>query len=157
MFGIALAARTSALPGDLAKGQSCEEINTDIAPDFPRPANTHVGWQEQRGPETYWPWGQDGDNGSWIIPAADHIHVRAKICGGALFTSPGRFKALYRVWWEPDTQGGTQTTSTSCEDACQLALQSCMAGAHTGPERGACGKQGQVCVAECGSRRNRPD
>jgi hypothetical protein len=36
-----------------------------------------------------------------------------------------------------------------CLDACSAALERCMAGAHTGPERGECGREGQSCRQGC--------
>jgi hypothetical protein len=100
---IALAARVAATPGPLIP--SCEEVTVDLAPDMPRPPNSSVGWQELRGPETHFPWGENADNGSWITDLGDRIRVKAKVCGGALGGSPGRFKALYRLWWR-EGRGG---------------------------------------------------
>ncbi|MFN0181897.1 MAG: hypothetical protein ACKVZ0_24105 [Gemmatimonadales bacterium] len=79
---------------------SCEEANFFLTPDTPRPSGTaSVGWQELRGPETFFPWGE-GKDGSWVTDQRVGIMVRARVCGaGDHFGSPGRFKALYRVWW----------------------------------------------------------
>jgi hypothetical protein len=89
---VALAAR----PGI----NSCEETMAIMMPDTPRPSPTsRVGWQELRGPETYFPWGQ-GKDGSWITDQVTMISVRARVCGGGIGGSPGRFKAIYRLWWQ---------------------------------------------------------
>jgi hypothetical protein len=89
--GVALAARVGIL--------SCEQAEFDLSPEAPRPAGSHVAYQESRGPECHFPWGQDANNGSWVTVYDDHIHVRAQVCGWFFGGSPGRFKALYRVWW----------------------------------------------------------
>jgi hypothetical protein len=72
-------------------------VEFDIFPEAARPANSRINYEERRGPETYWPWGEDSNNGSWITPFDDHVHVKARVCGGGFFGSPGRFKAIYRV------------------------------------------------------------
>jgi hypothetical protein len=101
--GLALAARVAATPGPIVP--SCESQEFDMVPDPEvfRPANSVVAYEELRGsyPDVYFPWRENRDNGSWITTFSDHIHVKAKVCGGAIFGSPGRFKALYRVWWAP--------------------------------------------------------
>jgi hypothetical protein len=94
---VALAARVAATPGPIFP--SCEQVEFDIFPEAQRPTNSHIAYNELRGPETYFPWGENADNGSWITVSNDHIHVRAQVCGGAIFGSPGRFKAIYRAWW----------------------------------------------------------
>ncbi len=96
--GLALCARVAATPGPIIP--SCEAAEFDIFPEAPRPPNTRIAFQELRGPECFFPWGEDINNGTWITPFNDHIHVKAKVCGGPIFGSPGRIKALYRVWWE---------------------------------------------------------
>jgi len=105
--GIALAARVAATPGPIIP--SCEEASFTLAPPTSRPsAAASLRYEELIGPETYFSWGQDANNGSWVtyVPfagnpvAAYAIMVRAKVCGGALGGPPGRFKALYRVWWQ---------------------------------------------------------
>jgi hypothetical protein len=78
---------------------ACEQVSFDLAPDAPRPNGSRVEYREDRGPEVFFPWGQNSDNGSWITAFDDHIHVQAKVCGGFFGGSPGRFKALYFVWW----------------------------------------------------------
>jgi hypothetical protein len=90
--GIALAARTGIF-------SPCEQVETEILPEGPPPANAVVDWEELRGPECFFPWGGNRDNGSWITVAADRIRVKARVCGGMPFGSPGRFKAIYRVGW----------------------------------------------------------
>jgi hypothetical protein len=86
-------------------------------PETPRPANSELTFQELRGPECYFPVGQNANNGSWIVRYDDHIRIKAKVCGGGLGGAPGRFKALYRVWWtvkppEQLTRFGSFTTVT---------------------------------------------
>jgi len=79
-----------------------------------------------RGPEIHFPWGEDNDNGSWITPFDDHIRVRAKVCGGALGGSPGRFKAIYRVWWKVVPPGEARRTGsfvTSDRDEIQYVIE----------------------------------
>lgn len=100
--GVALAARVGALPFGMSN--SCEAVDFTLAPEQQRPeprSDWMIAYEERRGPETFFPWGQDANNGSWIDVNDDHIRVRARVCGGALFGSPGRFKAIYRVWWTP--------------------------------------------------------
>jgi hypothetical protein len=59
--GLALCARVAATPGPIIP--SCEEIEVDISPEAPRPANSRIAFQELRGPECYFPWGENADNG----------------------------------------------------------------------------------------------
>lgn len=94
--------RGVALVGRSGWINTCEKQEFDIAPEAPRPSNGIVKYQELRSsyPELYFPWGENSDNGSLITIFSDHIHVKAGICGGGIGGSPGRFKALYRVWWE---------------------------------------------------------
>jgi hypothetical protein len=101
--GVALAARVGTLP--FGWSNSCESAEFDIYPEADRPTNSRLAYEELRGPETFFPWGENNDNGSWINVYDDHIQVRARVCGGALGGSPGRFKALYRVWWESNPTG----------------------------------------------------
>jgi len=97
--GVALAARNS-VPGE------CQEVSFDLTPDAPRPPGANIQWQEFRGPETLFPPGVSGGSGSWITPltspgtsGADKVNIRARVCG-QYAGSPGRFKAIYRVWWQ---------------------------------------------------------
>jgi hypothetical protein len=131
--GLALAARAAALPGIIP---SCESQEFDVYPETPRPPNSVVGYEELRGsfPEVYFPWGESQDNGSWVTNLGDHIHVKAKVCGGA-FGSPGRFKALYRVWWTPTQQLtplplAYYRVRTFAGKALDVAANSCADGAH---------------------------
>jgi hypothetical protein len=96
---VALAARPGALP--FGWSNSCEQVEFDIFPEVSRPPNSRIKYEELPGPETFWPWGKDANNGSWVTSFDDHVHVKARVCGGGLGGSPGRFKAIYRVWWEP--------------------------------------------------------
>ncbi len=107
---VALAARVAATPGPIIP--SCEEVEFDIFPEAPRPPNSQIAYEELRGPETYFPWGENNDNGSWITLFDDHIRVKAKVCGGALGGSPGRFKAIYRVWWKVMPPGEIRRTGS---------------------------------------------
>ena len=111
-FAIALAARVAATPGPIVP--SCEQVEVDLAPDgdIPRPSNSFVGWEELRGPECFFPWGENADNGSWVRVFDDHIRIKARVCGGALGGSPGRFKAIYRVWWEQRPPGSLRRTGS---------------------------------------------
>lgn len=52
------------------------------------------------GPETYWPSGQNAQNGSRVTDLKNSSLVNASVCGGGVGNSPGRFKAFYRVWWK---------------------------------------------------------
>jgi hypothetical protein len=108
---VALAARVGVLPFGLSN--SCEEVNFDIFPEPSRPPGAHIGYEERRGPETYWPWGEDANNGSWITGYDDHVHIKARVCGGPVFGSPGRFKAIYRVWWQVAPSLLTLTTAVT--------------------------------------------
>jgi len=96
---VALAARVGWLPFGLSN--SCEQVDFDIFPEASRPPSSRIKYEELPGPEIYWPWGKDDNNGSWVTSFDDHVHVKARVCGGSLGGSPGRFKAIYRVWWEP--------------------------------------------------------
>lgn len=97
--GVALTARRGFLPFGLSN--ACEAVDFTMRPEGPRPAGWYLAAQELRGPETYLPWGQDANNGSWVTRYDDHIRVRARVCGGGSTGRPGLFKALYRVWWAP--------------------------------------------------------
>jgi hypothetical protein len=96
---VALAARVGRLP--FGWSNSCEQVDFDIFPEASRPPSSRIKYEELPGPEIYWPWGKDDNNGSWVTSFDDHVHVKARVCGGSLGGSPGRFKAIYRVWWEP--------------------------------------------------------
>ena len=71
------------------------EVHERISRIGERPQELHGSY-----PEGHFPWGENADNGFWIQSRGDHIHVRAQVCGGALGVTPGRFKTLYRVWWQ---------------------------------------------------------
>lgn len=135
--GLALAARVAATPGPIFP--SCEKQEFDLYPEASRPANTVAKYEELRAayPEVHFPWGENADNGSWIQVLDDHIHMKAQVCGGALGGSPGRFKAIYRVWW------GDPTPPTP-RPACPRGKKCC------GSERnGACDGQCQPENQEC--------
>ena len=148
--GVALAARVGALPFVM---QACEELEFDLGPEWPAPSPTgfQVAWQEMRGPETYWPWGENADNGSWITNAGNHIHVRAKVCGGALGGSPGRFKALYRVWWEPIAATPPVTPTPTCARDCASDRDECFHEVRSpgGPRSQVCVQQYNICLRAC--------
>ena len=135
--GLALAARVAATPGPIFP--SCEKQEFDIYPEASRPANKVARYEELRAsyPAVFFPWGENADNGSWIQVLDDHIRVKAKVCGGALGGSPGRFKAIYRVWWG-------DPTPPSPRPACPRGKKCC------GSERnGACDGQCQPENQEC--------
>ncbi len=144
---VALAARVAGTIGPVIP--SCEEVEFDIFPEAARPSGWRIAYQELRGPETYFPWGQDLDNGSWITPYYDHIHVKAKVCGGSLGGSPGRFKAIYRVWWKPPPP--TPTPYEQCIQACIDSRNLCMdsVGSPGGTRPGECIGEYRACRQEC--------
>ena len=39
--------------------------------------------------------------GAAVTVFSDHIHVHVKVKGQGGWGAPGKFKAVYRVWWEP--------------------------------------------------------
>jgi hypothetical protein len=86
--------------GLVAAPMECQAAALDLSPDQPRPPGASLGWEELRGPETFWPNGENASNRSTITDLGDRIAVRARVCGGGLGGSPGRFKAFYRVWWK---------------------------------------------------------
>ena len=141
---IALNARPGATPGPVVP--SCESVNVDLYPDVSRPPNTRIAFQELRGPETYWPWGENADNGSWVTRFDGHINVRAQVCGGPLFGSPGRFKAIYRIWWETAT---AQEPSEQCRQRCEASRQTCIQGCPTPRCYPACTSVYDRCVENC--------
>ena len=112
--GIALQARVGKLVGGLSN--SCEEVEVDIFPPEAKPLYSQITYQlayeELRGPETHFPWGENADNGSWISVFDNHIRVKARVCGGDIFGSPGRFKAIYRVWWRAQPVGQVLRTGS---------------------------------------------
>ncbi|MFN0181284.1 MAG: hypothetical protein ACKVZ0_20955 [Gemmatimonadales bacterium] len=88
---------------------SCATVAHKLRPDTPQPpGTTRLGFQELRGPETFFPWGEtprspdgslvnlmhDPSQGGW------YVQIAARVCGGGFGGSPGRFKAIYRVWWQ---------------------------------------------------------
>jgi hypothetical protein len=84
----------------------CQNLETDLVPEAPRPEKHKVAWALQLGPETIFPNGENAENGHWETLFEDHLRVRVRMCGGSLdslhlFRNPGRFKAIYRLWWVP--------------------------------------------------------
>jgi len=81
------------------------EVSVDIFPAGPKPPNAKVGYVEmvsQVPGETYTKTieiGNANHDGAEITPLPDRIHVRVKVRGQSLKGLPGRFKALYRVFW----------------------------------------------------------
>jgi len=148
--GVALAARVAATPGPIIP--SCEQVEFDIVPEGDRPANSQITYEELRGPETHFPWGENADNGSWVTVSANQIHVKARVCGGALGGSPGRFKALYRVWWQSLPPFPPMPTARDrCLQACGAVRDSCMArvGRRGGPRPRECIEEFNGCRNEC--------
>jgi hypothetical protein len=135
--GVALAARVAATPGPIIS--SCEKQEFDITPEIPRPPSSKVAYEELRGPETFFPWGENSDNGSWVQVFDDRIHVKAQVCGGAIGGSPGRFKAIYRVWWQPSI-----TTPPHPPRCCPLGKR-CCGSCDAGRCDDACVRPGQQC------------
>jgi len=85
----------------VARPTQCEAAILGVVPEAPRPSPSSViGWEELRGPETFWPLGENAQNGSWVTDLGNAILVNASVCGGGVGKSPGRFKAFYRVWWK---------------------------------------------------------
>jgi hypothetical protein len=147
---VALAARVGALPAGISN--SCEEVEFDIFPEAVRPANAQIAYEELRGPETYFPWGENADNGSWITVFNDHIHVKARVCGGAVGGSPGRFKAIYRVWWQPSPPPPPPPSPREeCLRACDVGHDMCMdnVGNPGGSSAEDCVDEFRGCQAEC--------
>jgi hypothetical protein len=92
---------------------SCEEVEFDIYPEASRPSiSWQIAYEELRGPEIYFPWGENADNGSWISVFDKYIRVKARVCGGDIGGSPGRFKAIYRVWWQEPPAGQVNRTGS---------------------------------------------
>jgi hypothetical protein len=127
--GLALVARGTEFP-------SCQSQEFDVIPEAPRPPNTVVAYEELRAgyPEVYFPGGENQDTGSWVTNLGDHIHVKAKVCGQQ-FGSPGRFKALYRVWWTPTEQAVPRPLTyyrilTFAGKVLDVEANSCTDGAH---------------------------
>ena len=145
---LALVARVAATPGAVIP--SCEKQEFDIFPEALRPANSLVAFEEIRGtyPEVYFPWGENGNNGSWIQALGDHVHVRAQVCGGALFGSPGRFKAFYRVWWKP-APPAPPAPNPQCVAACAMTRDTCLDRAGSDQAERRCGNRYQTCVQGC--------
>jgi hypothetical protein len=90
----------------LAVAGTCQGLETDLAPDTPRPPNSKVAWSIHLGPETRWAQGLNAANGHWETLYEDRLHLRVRVCGGApspfpFVRDPGRFKAIYRLWWVP--------------------------------------------------------
>lgn len=99
-----------------AQPGKCEAVVFDIFPDHaPRPNGAQINFNEYRGPEGNFPEGEGDKNYSKVDAFDDHVHVKAQVCGkaGGIFGiggEVGRFKAIYRVWWE---NAPSDTTSNS--------------------------------------------
>jgi len=147
--GVALAAKVGSFPFV----SNCEQREFDLAPEATRPPDSVVGFEELRGPEVFFPLGQNADNGSWVSDLGDYIHVKARICGEGLFGRPGRFKAIYRVWWKPaptpPPPPPLPTPREMCLAGCESGLNSCMREAHSGTARGVCVSLGTGCRNRC--------
>jgi hypothetical protein len=96
--GIALAA------GNCLLFCGTESIDEDIYPPGPRPsASATFRVKELVGPETNYGTIVEGNtdkNGAEISYFPDHVHIHAKVQGQIFWGAPGKFKALYRVFWE---------------------------------------------------------
>src|SRR5206468_4597285 len=141
--GVALAARTGLF-------SPCEQAEFDLSPEVARPANATLAYEELRGPECFFPRGQNADNGSWVKALNDHIHVKARVCGGLPFGSPGRFKALYRVWWKPGPPSNPPSR-VQCLDDCATARDSCVdrTGGRGGTVPATCAQAYAICIKKC--------
>jgi hypothetical protein len=96
--GVAVLARNGLLVGDQ------QALDLDIYPPGPRPANMQALVQESVGPETNDSTIIEGNatlNGAQISYYGDHVHIHVKVQGQGGWGAPGKFKALYRVYWEP--------------------------------------------------------
>jgi hypothetical protein len=80
-------------------------LDVDIRPPTPQPPGTHVGIEEHVGPETNFQTITEGNsarNGAQITLYPDHAHIHVKVHGAPLGGVPGKFKAVYRTWWQTD-------------------------------------------------------
>ncbi|MDX2059854.1 MAG: hypothetical protein SFV24_18740 [Gemmatimonadales bacterium] len=94
-------ARTSTMKaiGLVARPSECQAAVLTVAPDDTATSSFKtLAWEEIRGPETFFPAGQNSVNGSWVNVVGNAIVVNASVCGGP--SQAGRFKAFYRVWWK---------------------------------------------------------
>lgn len=88
--GVAMVARP---PIELFK--ACERVSFELSPEAARPPNSRVVYEELRGPESYFPTGENADNGSWVERYDDRIAMHAQVCGAPNVT--GRFERCIGV------------------------------------------------------------
>ena len=96
--GVAVFARNGLFAGDQ------QALDVDIYPPGPQPSGMRAAVQENVGPETNFSTiieGNASKSGAALTLYPDHVHVHVKVQGQAAWGAPGKFKALYRVYWEP--------------------------------------------------------
>ena len=96
--GVAVFARNGLFAGDQ------QALDVDIYPPGPRPTGMQAAVQENVGSETNFSTiieGNASKSGAAITTFPDHVHIHVKVQGQGGWGAPGKFKALYRVYWEP--------------------------------------------------------
>ena len=92
-----------------AIGQHCAStsLDTDIAPPGPQPHGARIAFAESVGSETNADTIVEGQTQTDRVTVfADHVHVHVVVRGQTAWGAPGKFKALYRVWWRAPRTGG---------------------------------------------------
>lgn len=78
----------------------CNSMTVGLKPNTPRPPNSVVAYKELVGAESFDPNRNPQRHFTRVTKFADSIVVTANTCGDNT-GSPGRIKAIYRLWWEP--------------------------------------------------------
>jgi hypothetical protein len=96
--GVAVVARNALIGGE------ARSLDADIFPPDPRPPYSKIKVTELVGPETNYRTITEGNSrkdGALISVYEDHVHIHVRVQGQPGWGAPGKFKAIYRVRWEP--------------------------------------------------------
>ena len=110
MMGVAVCCQS----GLLDTGEVYNEITTDLRPNGNQPAGEVAQVTEYVGHETAFSSIVEGNatlTGAQITKFPDKVTVHVKVRGQPFHGGPGKFKAVYRLWWAPPS--ATQVTVPS--------------------------------------------
>jgi hypothetical protein len=97
--GVALVAANGLVSGET------QTLDVGIRPPSPRPRKSKAAVIEIVGPETNFSTIIEGNatrSGARLTILDDQVRVHVTVQGQAGWGAPGKFKAIYRVFWEPD-------------------------------------------------------